>query len=154
MTENIQFAVAAFCGLTVFGVCYYYFLLKNNSVKQSFINKAKSNGWVAEGVCVAQKTRYGTHDINDASYLSNDTLIVKYEYMVKGVKYYKKLKFQSPGMVSIKFPYKVKVYYNPKNPKKSFCQEEISDTGGCLITIIATVGTLIVIFNLLKRIGR
>ena len=91
--------------------------------KKKFIKKAINDGCVAEGICVDSKLRLGNDDSGNGSF-KNDTQIVKYEYIVNGNKYYKKVKFQSPGCVSAKFPYRVKIYYSKGNPRKSICNEE------------------------------
>jgi len=154
MSEMMQSGIAVFLGLITFGVCYYRFLIKGKSGKERFIDRAKQKGCVTEGTCIKTKTRFGTHDSNDASYLSNDSIIVKYEYMVKGKSYSKKIKFQSPGMVSIKYPYKVNIYYDEKNPAKAYCREEASADSGCLLTLVCTGAVIFVVSHLLQALGQ
>jgi len=132
--------------------------LKGKSLKQRFVEKAEADGYVTEGVCIKTRRSLGTGKSGGFRAFKYDTLIVTYEYFVDGKRYLKKLKFQSPGMAFIEFPYKVAVYYSPNNPRKAVCKEEATvahqQRNGCLLTIISTIITIKVVFEFLKSIGK
>ena len=73
---------------------------------------------------------------------------VVYEYRVNGVTY------RTDVYLKGSYPATVKVYYNPKNPKK--CVTSCDTTmlakykQGCLITIIATLGAMFLVVHGLK----
>lgn len=49
-----------------------------------------------------------------------------YEYRVNGISYKKKLIFRSQGTVSIRYPYEITIYYNPRHPSRGVCKERCS----------------------------
>lgn len=155
MSEKMQVGIAVGCGFIVFVFSYIKVFLYGKSRKQRFIEKAKEKGNVTYGTCVDTKLSLGTDKAGSPDALRFDTLIVKYEYVVNGKKYYKKLRFQSPGMASIDFPYKVKVYYDPKRPRKAVCKREASvgrqRQNGCLLTILYTIATTRIVYEIIKR---
>lgn len=155
MGEEIRSNVALIVGAIVLVVCYIKLFLKGRSFNQRFVERAKAQGSFTTATLIEHKCRLG-NDESGSSYFQNDRMKCTYEYKVNGTSYKKKMTFQSSGMVSIKFPYEITVYYDPKNPSKSVCQEEASQgsqrTAGCLGTIIFAVVAFEIAYNLLKLI--
>lgn len=153
MSEEVRSAIALMAGAIVLVLCYVKLFLKGRSFNQKFVEKAKAQGHFATATLIDNKLRLGNDESGNANF-KNDRMKCTYEYKVNGVSYKKKITFQSPGMVAVKFPYTITVYYDPNNPSKSVCKEEVSQgsqrTAGCLGTIIFAALTFIVIYNLLK----
>lgn len=153
MREEIRSAIALTASVIVLVVCYIKLFLRGRSTNQKFIEKAKAQGNFTTATLVDNKLRSGNDESGNASF-KNDRMKCTYEYKMNGISYKKKITFQSPGMVAVKFPYTITVYYDPENPSKSICKEEGSQgsqrTAGCLGTIALTAITFTVIYNLLK----
>lgn len=114
MSEDMKFAIALFCGFVIFVFFFIKSYLKGKSLKQRFVEKAEADGYVTEGVCIKTRRSLGTEKSGGFRAFKYDTLIVTYEYFVNRKSYYKKINYESPGSVSIDFPYKVAVYFDPK----------------------------------------
>lgn len=155
MGEEVRSAVALIAGAVVLVVCYIKLFLKGRSFNQKFVEKAKAQGNYTTATLIDNKLRLGNDESGNANF-KNDRMKCTYEYTVHGVSYKKKITFQSPGMVAVKFPYTITVYYDPKNPSKSICKEEASQgsqrTTGCLGTIVLAAITFMVVYNLLKLV--
>lgn len=153
MSEEIRGAIALVAGAIVLVLCYVKLFLRGRSFKQKFIEKAKAKGYFTKAALIDNKIRYGVSDSDNENF-KNESMKCTYEYWVNGVSYKKKLTFHSPGLVAVKYPYSITVYYDPSNPSKSVCAEEASQgaqrTIGCLGMIVFAVITFIVIYNLLK----
>jgi hypothetical protein len=152
MTEEMITAVALLIACAV-GFYTYKLRMGGQTKNQKFIDKAKKSGHYVVGEYADSKLQLGVEDSNNAR-MRNKVLHVRYKYQVNGIEYYKKLAFQSIGMVSVDFPIRVTVYYDPKNPKKAVCPEEATKAqqrqSGCLVTIVVTVATLFCAFHLLN----
>ena len=61
-----------------------------------------------------------------------------------------KLIFRSQGTVSIRYPYEITIYYDPRHPSRGVCKEDVRPTAGCLLTIIFAGITIKVIYELLN----
>lgn len=146
MSENTinYIAVACFFAIVVLGYIRLFF--KAESSGQKFIKKAKAAGNYTTARSVSSKYRQGNRESGNDTF-RYDAYTVKYEYVVDGIKYYKKIRFQSPGMVGVNYPIQVTVYYNPANPKKSVCQEEAAPNRslGCLGTLVIAVVVFFVV---------
>mgnify|MGYP004675663621 FL=1 len=155
MNEEIRSTIALIAGAIVFVVCYIKLFLKGKSSRQRFIERAKEQGSFVTATLIDHKRRLG-NDESGNSYFQNDRMKCTYEYKVNGITYKKKLTCQSPGLVSIKLPYEITVYYDPRNPAKSVCKEEASQgaqrSAGCLGTIIFAIVAFELAYNLLKLI--
>lgn len=153
MSEEIRSAVALITAAIVLIVCYIKLFLRGHSTNQKFVEKAKAQGNFTTATLINNRLRLGNDESGNANF-KNDRMKCTYEYKINGISYKKKITFQSPGMVAVKFPYTITVYYDPKNPSKSICKEEASQgsqrTAGCLGTMALTAITFIVIYNLLK----
>lgn len=153
MSEEIRSGIALIAGAIVLVLCFIKLFLRGRSTNQKFIEKAKAQGNFTTATLIDNKLRLGNDESGNANF-KNDRMKCTYEYKINGISYKKKITFQSPGMVAVKFPYTITVYYDPKNPSKSICKEEASQgsqrTSGCLGTIALTAITFIVIYNLLK----
>lgn len=135
---------------------FTYNRLKNKQTKnQKFIEKATRAGCYTSGHYETSKVILGVEGSSNVKY-REDKLKVKYKYMVNGISYYKHVTFQSTGRVGTDFPVEIKVYYDPHNPKKAICPQEATKAmqvrSGCMTTIVITIITLIVVFNLLRTI--
>lgn len=97
---------------------YYFWYIRKPSRIEKFIENAKRKGNVVTATCV--KTKFVPGNRESGEPYNNDTKIVTYEYTVNGKKYKKKFSFQSPGCVSIDFPYTLTFYYSEKNPRKVY----------------------------------
>lgn len=151
MTGNLKdgLVVAVFAAIMLAGYIRLFF--KRTTGKEKFIEKAKSAGHYTAGTIRKSKRSYGNDDSNN-SYFRNDRIKVTYGYKVNGKEYQKRLLFQSPGCVSIDYPYEITVYFDPKNPAKAVCKEEISAdrSGGCLGTFLLDLIFCALLYHLLK----
>lgn len=166
MSDNLQFGIALVCGFIVFIYSFIRLFIYGKTQKQRFIEKAKEKGWVTEGIFVDFKRRTYTRRSRGRNRYRRkrygykryryDILTVKYEYFVNGKSYYKKLKFQIRKWDRAEFPHKVKVYFDPKNPKKAVCPQQATEAhqkeNGCLLTILFTIATIKIVYELIKRI--
>lgn len=155
MNEEMRTIIALIAGAIVLVISYIKLFLKGRSYNQKFIDRAKAKGNYTTATLVDNKLKLGNDDSGNANF-KNDRMKCTYEYIVNGTTYKKKLTFQSPGMVAVKFPYTVTVYYEPNNPSKSVCKEEATQgkqrSTGCFGTIGLAALTFIIIYNLLKLI--
>lgn len=152
MSEEMINLIPGIVGILVFIFCYFRLILFGKSRKQKFVEKAKENGNFVEGVFVDFRISRGSHESkNDA--FGEDDYIVKYEYCVDGMKYYKKLRFNSGGSMTKCYPSKIMVYYNPNNPKKAIAGNEATAVqqkkSGCLTSFVVTG---IVVWSLIRLI--
>ena len=104
---------------------FYKTQKQKGSKAHRLIQEATKQGCVVPGVAIKTSTRHGDRDA-DSSYYRYDLVTVKYEYEVEGKKYYKKMRFQSPGAFTTSYPQNVQIYYDATNPKKAACKEEAS----------------------------
>lgn len=150
MTENTIITIAVCCGILVFIYLFMKKIIKGESWKTNLIEKASKNNCFTQATCIDRKLHLGNDDSGNGTF-KNDRMKVKYEYQVNGRKYYKKLNFQSPGCVSVNYPYTITVYYKKNNPKKAVCKNEIQQTKetGCLIVFIVTIATILIVKQLL-----
>lgn len=155
MSEEIRSTIALIAGAIVFVACYVKIFLKESSFNQNFVEKSKAQGCFTTATLADNKIRLGNDESGNA-YFKNDRMKCIYEYRVNGVSYKKKIVFQSPGMVAVKFPYTITVYYDSKNPAKSICKEEAGQGSPraerCLGIILFAAITGVIIYNLLKII--
>jgi len=144
MPENVRLAITGLCGFGVMAWCYiYYYILPALGIRKTynerFIEKAKENKSIAEGVLVDKKWKISVRKSTNPT-IKYYILVAKYEYVVRGKKYYKELYFESFGKFNIDYPLKIKVYYNSKNPKNAVTQYELTPSSyegilSCLIGI-------------------
>lgn len=155
MSEEIRTTIALIVGAIVLVICYIKLFIKGRSHNQKFIENAKEKGNYTTGKLIDNKLRLGNDESGNANF-KNDRMKCTYEYIVNGVSYKKKITFQSPGMVAVKFPYTVTVYYDTKNPANSVCKEEATQgaqrSKGCFSTIALAAIAFMIIYNLLKLI--
>lgn len=152
MSENLKMIIAVVAGIIVFVICCIK-LFKGKTSKEKFIINAKEKGNYTTATLVDNKLRLGNDESGNASF-KYDRMKCTYEYQVNGISYKKRITFQSPGMVSVKFPYTITVYYNPNRPSKCICKEEVQNKGfGCFATIVLAGLTIKIVYELLKLIG-
>lgn len=155
MSKDIAITIAMVIGMAVFIYSFVFLFLKGTSRKQRFIAKAKERGDYTKGKYVKTKIYSGDLTSSDLSQRS-DVYEVTYEYIVNGKTYEKTMCFQNPGVVGGDYPYEVIVYYDARNPQKSVCPQEASraeqQKGGCLTTIVVTIISIEIIYQLLIRL--
>ena len=121
--------------------------------KRRFIEKAASGGYCTVGVYDSSKVIRGIRESGN-SVERSDAVKVKYRYEVNGITYYKQLTFLKEGRISVDSPLEIKVYYNPRNPKKAVCPEEATKAmqvrSGCMTTMVIFVLALICVRYLLR----
>lgn len=136
-------------------ISYFVYGRQKNKItkKQQFIEKAARDGYWEVGVYDSSKVIRGIRESSNSVY-REDKLKVKYRYTVNGITYYKHITFLNNGKVSARFPSQVNVYYDPKDPKKAVCAEEATKAmqvrSGCMTTMVITIITLTVVFNVLR----
>ncbi len=119
--------------------------------KHKLIEAAKAKGNVVEGKLFKKRFIHGDRS-SENEVTRNDAMKVTYEYQVDGISYYKKMTFQSIGMVCTQYPDTVMVYYDEKNPKRSACPEEATremrQQAGCLAYFLVAVVVMALALNL------
>lgn len=103
--------------LLIMGLWFYNRFVNRPRKEKAFIEKAMKEGTYTNGVLVKNTLRLGNDEAGNSSF-KNDKMSCVYEYSVNGVTYKKRIAFQSPGMVSVAFPYSIVIYYDGNNPKK------------------------------------
>lgn len=121
------------------------------------IDKAREKGNYTEGVYVSSRRQrgdrdFGAEDRGKASVYRNDTLWVKYEYQVKGKKYYKTYGFQSPGCASIDYPYRITIFYDARNPKKAYSDVEEPEKQRKMRGWYLTIFFVILIYGMVRNL--
>lgn len=90
--------------------------------KQKFIENAKRNKAVTEGKALSVHQTLMSAFLEKLSWIRRKTIVVLYEYCVEEKLYFQSIKFYAfkdeEGKWVKKYPYKVQVFYDPKNPKK------------------------------------
>ena len=114
-----------------------------------FIKKAEAKGHYKTATLIDSIRICGNPEAK-SSYNRYDRMKCIYEYRVNGVSYKKKLIFRSQGTVSIRYPYEITIYYDPRHPSRGVCKEDVRPTAGCLLTIIFAGITIRVIYELLN----
>ena len=148
MSEELKSCIIIVVAIAL-GIFSFFGRLRVLTRKQKFVEKAKRSGNFTEAECVDVKrySNFGTRD-NEKASVRSDLLKVKYRYRVKGIDYYKKYSFQSPGKVSIDYPYSITMYYNPRRPKRVVSSLDVSQSDqmsmGCLTAIIVTILSILV----------
>ena len=153
--DTFEIIISAIVIVIAVNICIAYnrWLKKRGSKKYRFIEHAKSIGAFTEGKTVDTKFYGGIRD-SDNRNVRNDSLVVKYEYIVNGKSYYKKMEFQSPGLVSIEYPSNVIVYYDVNNPKKAVCKEELNERQSRLVKVILLfIVVMTIMVNVLKLLN-
>ena len=122
--------------------------------KHQFIENAKSKGYVV--TANHTQSTYIPGDMNsNTDYNRYPSYKVTYEYTIDGVRYQKKLTFQSPASAIIDYPLDVDVYYDPKAPAKGVTVYDAGSkvrSAGCFVTGLMGVGTFLLVAVLLTLI--
>ncbi len=153
MSDELRVGISVGVGLLILLSGYIFSFFDVKFGKAKFIEIAKAKGNCTQGYIIKDKFIPGDETSENEEIRSN-TMRITYEYVVNGVKYKKKMSFQSPGMVTIKFPIVIDVYYDPRNPKKAVCKEEatraIQQRTGCLLSFVFATVAIAVLLNILK----
>ena len=150
MSEDLKMIIAVVIGTIVLAIGYIRMCFKGKTSKEKFIETARKKGNYTTATLIDNKLRFGNDENPSFKY---ERMKCTYEYQVNGISYKKRITFQSPGMVSVKFPYTITVYYNPNRPSKGLTKEEAQNKEfSCFATIVLAVITIFVIYNLLKLI--
>ena len=145
MSEELITSISAIVGILVFLYCLIFKCIKGNTKKQKQAKKWEEQGCVTVGSVVDVKTiRRGDYD---ASRQDNELWVI-YAYRVNGVTY------QTGTRFVLNYPATVSVYYNPRNPKKCITSNDTTALArykqGCLVTIIATLGSMFLVIHGLR----
>lgn len=145
--ETLLMGVSLIFAAIIFVYLQYNLYFNWKTRKQKLIEVAEKNGWIAQGRCV--KYRYTKQYYKNRHQVKNYIIKVKYEYVVDGRKYYKKIKYRPREFT---FPRNVVIYYNANNPKKAACAHEAKrKESGCLIPLVVAILTVKIMFTLLSK---
>ena len=149
MTEEMKTIVSVAIGILI-AVFFNRKFYKGGTKREKFIEEAKAKGNVVRAKCVKSRRNLPVESSDNDVY-RYEGRTVTYEYVINGKKYSKRLFFQSPGKVSVDYPYEISVYYSEKNPRKAYAREEMNEKRrGCLLTLIVFIVSVAVILNLIK----
>ena len=149
MSEEAKEVIAVIAGVVVLIAGYIKLFFPEHSHKNMFIKKAEAKGHYKTATLIDSICICGNPEAK-SSYNRYDRMKCIYEYRVNGVSYKKKLIFRSQGTVSIRYPYEITIYYDPRHPSRGACKEDVRPTAGCLLTIIFAGITIKVIYELLN----
>lgn len=149
MSEEAKEVIAVIAGVVVLIAGYIKLFFPEHSHKNMFIKKAEAKGHYKTATLIDSICICGNPEAK-SSYNRYDRMKCIYEYRVNGVSYKKKLIFRSQGTVSIRYPYEITIYYDPRHPSRGVCKEDVRSTAGCLLTIIFAGITIKVIYELLN----
>lgn len=94
--------------------------------RKRFICKATQKGFVTDGVCIHVMKTLWSELLWDIHWIKTYKIEAMYEYVVNGKLYFKYIKFRLlKECEESRNPYKIKVYYDSKNPKKSFWEADV-----------------------------
>ena len=154
MSDEFYAGISVIVGFLV-AVPFYRWSRHKKSKKTRFIEKAKKSGNCVTGEYVSSKVIPGDVNSSNPRYC-NSRELVKYKYTVGGNDYYKKITFQTMGVVGTDYPNYVKVYYDPRNPRNALCPEEADPSqqiqSGCLTTILVTILAMFISFHLVRSL--
>ena len=147
MSEDLITAISGAVGILVFLYCFIFKCIKGNTRKQKQAKRWEKQGCVTSGSAISVKQLYEGYDPSRPQRMDEKVWVV-YEYRVNGVAY------TVGACLEGKYPATVKVYYNPKNPKKCVTSAETTTLAkykqGCLLTIIATLGSMFLVIHGLR----
>lgn len=126
MNEQVLVWISA---VVAFLVGRFVYKKRANKVveKERFIEKAEKKGNYTQAVAVKKTFHYGDRSSNNIE-LRAHSMAVSYEFRIHGEVFYKTLMFQNPGKALIKYPETLMIYYDPRDPNKSICREELGYT--------------------------
>lgn len=155
MTEDMRSGIAFGIMIAIALIGYIGMFRKGRPKYHKFIEAAKRRGTFVTATAVDTKYMY-TDRKSDNAFLQHNQRTVIYEYVVDGKTYHKKLVFESPGTVTIDYPYTVTVYYHPDNPSKGICPQESTvaarNSWGCLFTIVGAFAAFFLVYFLLGKL--
>ena len=149
MSEEAKEVIAVIAGGVVLIAGYIKLFFPEHSYKNKFIKQAEAKGYYKTATLIDSIRICGNPEAK-SSYNRYDRMKCIYEYRVNGVSYKKKLIFRSQGTVSIRYPYEITIYYDPRHPSRGVCREDARLTAGCLLTIAFAGITIKVIYELLN----
>lgn len=153
MSENMVLMIGGLVGAIVFLYCLVFVVIKGKSRNQKFIEKAKERGCVTTAQFKDSKVVRG--DPAERGSLGMDQYTIIYQYFVNGIEYKKVMKYVTVE-IAPHYPTEIEIYYDASNPKRSVTPSEatIADqrSHGCLITFLATLFAMGIVFNILERI--
>lgn len=149
MGEETKEVIAVIAGVVVLLVGYIKLFFPERSHKYKFIKKAEAKGHYKTATLIDSIRICGNLEAK-SSYSRYDRMKCIYEYRVNGVSYKKKLIFRSQGTVSIRYPYEITIYHNPRHPSRGGVKKDVRPTAGCFLTIVFAGITIRVIYELLN----
>lgn len=88
--------------------------------RKRFMRNATEKGFVTDGVCIHVMKTLLSELLWDIPWIKSYRIEAMYEYVVNEKLYFKYIKFRLfKGSEEPRNPYKIKVYYDIQNPKKS-----------------------------------
>lgn len=88
--------------------------------RKRFIRNATERGFVTDGVCIHVMKSLLSELLWDFQWIKTYKIEAMYEYIVNEKLYFKYIKFRLHKENKDKRnPYKIKIYYDAKNPKKT-----------------------------------
>lgn len=149
--EMIMLAALVIAGLIT--RVFYKNVMSGNTKKQRFVDRAKHCGCVTKGTVVKTKMMFGDSSSDDPR-VSEERMLVVYNYMVDGTTYEKAVVFQEPGSVRVKYPNEIVIYYDRSNPKKNVASVDVTAEkrreSGCLSSLVVFIICLFFVFRLLR----
>lgn len=117
MSGEAKEVIAVIAGAAVLIAGYIKLFFPERSHKYKFIKKAEAKEYYKTATLIDSIRICGNPEAK-SSYNKYDRMKCIYEYKVNGVSYKKKLIFRSQGTVSIRYPYEITIYYNPRHPSR------------------------------------
>ena len=125
----------------------YRFMFRRNARRLDRFQYMQKTYPSAEAIAGKVRHSHGYH-FEKQRLLRESDVTVRYDYMVDGRTYHKKLCFANTGEISTDYPYKITVYYPPGHPGKGICTYEVNsnDVGvGCLLSPLASIALLYIL---------
>ena len=135
--EDMIYVISAAVGVLVGRFCYLRIYKNGRTLKQRRAQRWEARGGVADGVLSEAKLLRLGDSCLDTEDLQEDLYQARYHYSAHGATYTVTLRFLRG------YPKKVKVYYDPENPRRHIAANEISEvsrrTYGCLACVLLTI---------------
>lgn len=97
-------------------------------MKRKFKETALQSQCITEGFAMHADYSLMDEFWEGAPWQKRKKLIVTYEYFICDKKFFKKIGFtchkEADGTFSVQYPYKIRIYYSPKNLKKLYWEKD------------------------------
>jgi len=150
--KDLYFGLACIACMAFMGL-YVFLIYPKHNRKRRLLERATREGNVVIATVKDVRIVWGSHetgnDVND-----NTQEHVKYTYTIDGKTYIKRLIFHSNSLYDGRVPQQVKLYYDPKNPRKAYSESELTQkpgTIGCFVCVLVPIIFFYIIFTISKR---